>query len=136
MQTFLPLPDIAESAAVLDRQRLGKQRVEAKQILLVLSGVSKGWRNHPAVRMWEGYETALAMYGFAVCQEWRSRGYKDTLLPWFEPFTVSGPVVLPGWFGWSPFHAAHRSALLAKNPKHYSQFGWTDLPRIAYVWPI
>lgn len=28
MQTFLPYPDFVESASVLDRQRLGKQRVE------------------------------------------------------------------------------------------------------------
>ncbi len=34
MQTFLPYDSYADSAAVLDRARLGKQRVEAKQILL------------------------------------------------------------------------------------------------------
>lgn len=33
MQTFLPYPDFARSAACLDRQRLGKQRLEAFQIL-------------------------------------------------------------------------------------------------------
>ena len=30
MQTFLPFPQFVESARVLDRQRLGKQRAEAK----------------------------------------------------------------------------------------------------------
>lgn len=34
MQSFLPFPDFARSANCLDRQRLGKQRVEAKQISL------------------------------------------------------------------------------------------------------
>ena len=34
MQTFLPFPDFQQSAAVLDRVRLGKQRVEALQILV------------------------------------------------------------------------------------------------------
>lgn len=33
MQTFLPYPNFNESAQVLDRQRLGKQRVEVLQIL-------------------------------------------------------------------------------------------------------
>lgn len=33
MQTFLPFPDFARSAKVLDNKRLGKQRIEAKQIL-------------------------------------------------------------------------------------------------------
>jgi len=36
MQTFLPYPNFDASAAVLDDRRLGKQRVEAKQILLTL----------------------------------------------------------------------------------------------------
>jgi hypothetical protein len=33
VQTFLPYADFAESARVLDRARLGKQRVEALQVL-------------------------------------------------------------------------------------------------------
>jgi len=33
MQTFLPYPDFAASSAVLDDRRLGKQRVEALQIV-------------------------------------------------------------------------------------------------------
>lgn len=35
MQTFLPYPDYAESAAVLDLKRLGKQIIEACQIARV-----------------------------------------------------------------------------------------------------
>lgn len=37
MQTFLPYPDFAESASVLDRQRLGKQRVETLQVMKALT---------------------------------------------------------------------------------------------------
>lgn len=33
MQTFLPYPDFCGTALVLDRKRLGKQRVEALQVL-------------------------------------------------------------------------------------------------------
>lgn len=36
MQTFLPYPDFELSVRALDNRRLGKQRVEAKQILLTL----------------------------------------------------------------------------------------------------
>lgn len=32
MQTFLPYPDFRQSAKVLDRARLGKQRVECLQL--------------------------------------------------------------------------------------------------------
>lgn len=83
MQTFLPYPDFGRSARVLDRRRLGKQRVEVKQILRALRNPSSGWRNHPAVRMWRGHEYSLLSYGVAVCSEWRSRGYRDSLLDEF-----------------------------------------------------
>ncbi|MEU7740966.1 MSMEG_6728 family protein [Nonomuraea sp. NPDC049158] len=59
MQTFLPYPDFARTAAVLDPLRLGKQRVEALQILRALTIPGYGWRHHPAVRMWASYEEAL-----------------------------------------------------------------------------
>lgn len=36
MQTFLPYPSFTHSLACLDNKRLGKQRVEAKQILMAL----------------------------------------------------------------------------------------------------
>ena len=53
MQTFLPYPDFRASAQVLDRRRLGKQRVEALQVLRGLIVPGYGWRRHPAVRMWD-----------------------------------------------------------------------------------
>lgn len=55
MQTFLPYPDFERSAAALDYRRLGKQRIEAYQILQTLQNPEqRSWRNHPAVRMWRG----------------------------------------------------------------------------------
>ena len=136
MQTFLPYPSFIDSAACLDYRRLGKQRIEAWQIYNALTRSDYGWQNHPAVRMWRGHECALLSYGIAICQEWLSRGYNDTMLPRFRelhgiwPFTNK-----PAWYGNAAFHASHRAALLAKDPAHYSQFGWTETPALAYVWP-
>ena len=48
VQTFLPYADFARSAAVLDRTRLGKQRVEAIQVVRALTIPTYGWRHHPA----------------------------------------------------------------------------------------
>ena len=62
MQTFLPYSDFERSAKTLDYKRLGKQRVEAYQILQALSDPNYGWQNHPAVKMWRGYEEALVAY--------------------------------------------------------------------------
>lgn len=140
MQTFLPYNNFAASARVLDRQRLGKQRVECLQILRALLGESKGWVNHPAVKMWKGYEYSLWSYATAVCQEWRARGYNDTCLQKIDELCTKHNVdslsqIAPPWLGSESFHSSHRAALLAKNFKWYSQFGWKETPEINYVWP-
>jgi hypothetical protein len=59
LQTFLPYLDFVACARVLDSRRLGKQRVEALQILRALLVPEYGWRHHPAVLMWKGYPEAL-----------------------------------------------------------------------------
>jgi len=79
MQTFLPYSDFEKSVQVLDYKRLGKQRVEAAQILDVLEGRKTGWRNHPAVKMWAGYTDALRAYLRACILEWQRRGYKNNM---------------------------------------------------------
>lgn len=136
MQTFLPYPDFIRTATVLDRQRLGKQRVEAWQILRALTGLSGGWTNHPATRMWRGYENELALYGICICEEWIERGYKDSLLPEFQLRFDEGVINVPPWIGDSAFHQSHRSNLVRKLPSHYRKY-WrrirNDLP---YVWPV
>ena len=134
MQTFLPYASFNDSARCLDRQRLGKQRVEGYQILLTLRGTSKGWRNHPAVRMWLGYEDALVVYTRAMCTEWIERGYKDTLNERLGG--TEAETVFPPWLGNSEFHLSHRSNLLRKLPEHYRTF-WKDEPdNLPYIWPI
>ena len=137
MQTFLPYPSFVESAKVLDNKRLGKQRVEAYQILRVLEGKSKGWQNHPVVLMWRGYETLLSYYGYRVCQEWMDRGFKDTLQPKFEEYSRNHPETSawPNWLRNEKFHTSHRSNLLRKDPKHYGQFGWIEKNDLPYYWP-
>ncbi|CAM5227284.1 hypothetical protein GCM10010329_46940 [Streptomyces spiroverticillatus] len=78
MQTFLTHPGFSDSAAVLDQRRLGKQRVEALQVFRGLTVPGYGWRRHPAVRMWAGYEEALVRYGLDVCAAWTAEGRADT----------------------------------------------------------
>ena len=58
MQTFLPYPDFAKSAACLDNKRLNKQIVECYQILRAITDPTYGWQNHPAVNMWRGFKGA------------------------------------------------------------------------------
>lgn len=134
MQTFLPYPNYQASAECLDTKRLGKQRVECKQIYNALVRKT-GWSNHPAVRMWRGYEISLCNYGRLVCLVWIGRGYRDTLYDFFLEKYIQGEEKCPDWLGDVPFHASHRAALLAKDYEWYKQFGWTENPDINYVWP-
>lgn len=137
MQTFIPYgPYFAMGAQALDMKRLGKQRVEAWQILNTLRGVSKGWANHPAVKMWAGYETALITYGIVHCNEWINRGYKDTLMPRFMAAVIDSELIIPTWLEDKYMQETHRSNLIRKFPDHYGPL-WPDTPpNLPYVWPV
>ncbi|WP_314223956.1 MSMEG_6728 family protein [Streptomyces zaehneri] len=147
MQTFLPYPDFTASAAALDPRRLGKQRVEALQVLRGLTVPGYGWRHHPAVRMWTGYEEALVRYGLEVCGLWTATGRADTCAAWLvdglgrqpagirtqERLAEAGE--LPPWLGDPAFHRSHRSALVRKDPEFYAAL-FTGVPDdLPYVWP-
>lgn len=136
MQTFVPYgADFQATAQVLDRARLGKQRVETFQILNALKGLSKGWVNHPATRMWRGHEPALAYYGIVMCKEWKDRGYQDSLLTRFAPYLVD-QIVLPDWLSRDDIMESHRSNLIRKRPDIYQPV-WPGVPDdLPYVWPV
>lgn len=138
MQTFLPYPSFIETAECLDYRRLGKQRVEAKQIIDILfkKKFSKSkiyWEHHPAVLMWEGYEDALRQYFNIISDEWEHRGYKHNMGYYGVKMDA---IIRPAWYGLDVFHASHRSNLLRKNPSHYGKFGWKEPNDLPYVWPV
>ena len=138
MQTFLPYEDFSRCASVLDRQRLGKQRVENLQIIKALITPGYGWQSHPAVKMWRGHEYTLLKYQEAICNEWTNRGYKDTCLQKSIDLLAGYPIGIfkPSWIGNPYIHESHQSNLLRKFPEHYSQY-FTDVPNnLEYVWPI
>lgn len=136
MQTFLPFPDFRHSASVLDNRRLGKQRVETLQVLKALTIPNYGWRNHPAVKMWNGALPHLVYYGVAICDEWKRRGFRDTCTDKILAFLPDDDAPLPSWLGNPDFHASHRSNLLRKDPTHYTKFNWTESPDLPYIWPV
>lgn len=140
MQTFLPWPDFQRSAGVLDRQRLGKQRVETMQIARAITDPSYGWQNHPAVSLWRGHPAALLNYQVAVCTEWVSRGYRDTCLDKTVAILtphLRGLEPAPPWLGDEVFHLSHRSNLLRKHPDHYAPLFEEGLPDdVEYFWPV
>ncbi|MET9506579.1 MSMEG_6728 family protein [Streptomyces sp. NPDC006622] len=149
MQTFLPHADFAASAAALDPRRLGKQRVETLQVLRGLTVPGYGWRHHPAVRMWTGYQEALVRYGLEICGVWTATGRADTCAAsLMTDFTggrgaagvrtqreLAAAGELPPWLGDREFHRSHRSALVRKDPVFYAHL-FPDVPDdLPYVWP-
>lgn len=162
MQTFVPLFGSADTAQVLDRARLNKQALEGWQILMNLvqldpqgnHRVSKGWSNHPAVKMWRGHEGALVSYILKMVLEWEKRGYKSTIgqktLQTYIQAVRLGRITrdnhkLPDWMKdstvFEPIASSHRLALLNKDYEWYSQFGWAEDPgyrpeSYEYIWPV
>lgn len=131
MQTFLPYRDLAQSARSLDRQRLGKQRVENMQIMKALAAPEQSPASivkHWVTGMWRGHEAFLMEYQCAVVDEWVGRGYNDTCLDktraWFRHFLAGAgedwASTAPAWWGDDRVFRAHRERLLAKDPAHYA----------------
>lgn len=152
MQTFLPYPSYWRSALTLDNRRLGKQRVEAMQILQVIARKRAGetgvpWGNHPAVLMWEDYPYQLMLYLRAVCAQWKQRGFRGpkvdewiaTTLDQWRTSGIPGNQALPWWWGDDRLFTSHKAALLRKDPGHYRKFGWDtrqlEAHPVAYWWP-
>lgn len=137
MQTFLPYQSFTKSLQCLDDKRLGKQRVEALQILNALEpGSTSRWRNHPAVRMWRGYTFELSLYHDEAIREWMERGFNNNMGIIYPRFCLDFEFI-PGihWLT-EEFCSAHRSNLLRKDPEFYGKYDWTEPHDLPYIWPI
>lgn len=145
----------------LDYQRLGKQRVEAKQVIDILEyydehGVmpDQGWTDHKVTKMWKGHTKALKCYFNEVVKYWIKRGYKNN----YELYeNVECEIIrchfdgkkaifekqankdtFPLWFSFPPFHFSHRAALYMKDSSYYSYLVDENVrPYIGkgYLWP-
>jgi hypothetical protein len=148
VQTFLPYADFEATARVLDDRRLGKQRVEALQILRALTRETYGWKRHPAVLMWAGAESGLVAYGLEICAEWVRRGRADTCAATIRVDADFAGIdvavtqaeaeamdALPWWLGDERLHASHRAALVRKEPAWYAERFPDADPEDAYWWP-
>jgi hypothetical protein len=148
MQTFLTDADVRKSLESLDDKRLGKQRLEARQILTIFERIKNnehkiGWASHPVVAMWQGYEEFLKFYYNCSLEVWQNRGFVNDKL---SNIKVSN-CVTPWWLGNELVHSCHRANLLRKANEHfektkskklldwYGQFGWTEKPMSGYYWP-
>lgn len=151
MQTFLPRISFIESAKALDNKRLGKQRVEGLQILQII-GRKQGWlpnpnnmrgfRNHPAVKMWEPNPFELVSYVEIICNEWTNRGFKDTVkskvhnLLDYIPIKTISPIHWLYGEEMDKVTISHQSNLVRKDASFYSPKFPNVPPNIPYHWPL
>lgn len=148
MQTFVTYFSHPKTMADLDNARLGKQRLETLQILRTLQGEedTSHYNNHPAVRMWEGYEPALVLYGLFVCHEWRIvRKHSDTiwgdLAERAKGYGMLGrppeiEVEQPPWLRDKWVIRSHRSNLMRKAPHIYAKKYAGTPENMPYLWPV
>ena len=134
MQTFLPYSDFKLSARCLDKKRCFCQLKEAKQILCQLraSNLPKQWqeskdylnqryKNHPAVKMWVGYEELLKYYYniFLECCLEKHRINTTMIKLNVKEDDFPNLVKSPFWLHKEQFHRSHRSRLIAKDKNFY-----------------
>lgn len=141
-RTWVPEQDLRRCAEVLERRHLTAQISEGLIVLRALMEPDDGagWRRHPCVRMWRGYERFYCAYGVEMCREFRRRfGTVDHCLPqyvaawqWLCPQDMTPP----WWWGRHAVHAADRATLVARFPEHYGPI-WPDVePRDQAAWPV
>ncbi len=151
------------SLSCLDNKRLGKQRVEANQLISIittrkqfnlhnevnkytLSQLKKqypeikfGWINHPATLLWEDYLEELKLY-FNICiRVWTSRKNvkgqpMKNNMPFHKVLLREQYTRVPWFLTNTRFTNAHQSALMFKEPAHYKQFKWQVEPKLDYIW--
>ncbi|AWY05216.1 hypothetical protein SEA_MARGARET_36 [Gordonia phage Margaret] len=129
MQTFLVAP------RNLDPKRLANQINECQSIWVALTE-GRGYINHPATLMWDGYLIALAQYAVAMCEEHERRTMSTHALHEnFRQRRAQGRLERPWWWGHAGLLESHRSNLIRKRAEWY-------LPRypdtalgLPYLWP-
>lgn len=142
MNVFLPYSDFGACVRALDNRRLGKQRVECKQIALAilrregrLEDSKKGWMNHPAVRVWQGHLSDLFHYYLAARDEWCRRGFKHEMTWEIVGSPMSDTPITVG----VEAQVFYRRLLFTKNPTYYAQwekFGTLDEGERSRIWDV
>ena len=143
MQTFITDFNMAQNAKNLDNKRLGKQRIEALQILDCLLAKKSRWKSHPAVKMWKGYEEYL-LYSYLtwVIDQWLRRGFKNNKCQdWYLKlqkickYPGVENIKKPKWLT-KEFIESHRSNLIRKNSEYYKSLFPNTKEGLSYIWPI
>ena len=134
MQVFMPYIEPHKSVRCLDPSRQGNQVYRECYMVMVDKKVI-----HPASKIWVEHKHQLALYALhGLMALWERKWYYPHWIDYFNDIADTTPDTgMPSIIGYGPFHASHRSQLLAKDYGWYSQFGWSEKPgSLDYVWEI
>lgn len=135
VNTFIISDSPRICASLLDYKRLGKQRVEAKQILDTIQNPS-GWKNHPVCHLWKDNIDGLKYYINCMIDEWIRRGYKNTMEKYDISFKEEKDI-LPWFYYNKQIQNSMKAALLRKNPEYYKDIltlDDSDYINHGYIW--
>ena len=129
MQTFMPYPNIYDSAMVLDMQRLNKQILESDQMIHAeLTHNDKFYKNHPVRKMWAKNVEAHMYYRDIMLYVWYKRGGKGSRKQ-YKSWNIN--TNSPYWYNnvehMDKLCQSHRKALLIKNFEYYKNFFKDDI---------
>lgn len=121
VNTFLIHEDYTQIAKLLDYKRLGKQRVECKQLITIIENyynknyTKTGWKTHPATLMWLNDLNELKKYANCMIREWIHRGYKNTM----ETYIITEQTKKPWFVKSRDIRYTHMASLMRKDPAYY-----------------
>lgn len=123
MNTFLPYPNIYDSAMILDMQRLNKQILESDQMIKAeLTHNDNFYKNHPVRKMWAKNVAAHKMYRDIMLEAWYKHGGKGNREFYYKN-RENIEVKFPNWFHnkeeLEKLCKSHRKALLIKDFEYY-----------------
>ena len=142
VNTFILTNSPVECMKLLDYRRLGKQRVEAKQIVDTIEKNTNGWKNHPVSKMWKNNIVGLKYYINCCIDEWVKRGYKNTMKKYdlseylLPDGTYDELKILPWFYFNKQIQESFKASLLRKNNEYYKDVISCDTKYMShgYIW--
>lgn len=117
MQVFICEKSTIEvcEAMKLDRVRMNKQVIEARQIIKSIEG-AKSWHNHPVCLMYREHKDWL--YTYMCCMDCYLKGLYENAKYWSD----EADKIRPFFLDWDELIIQHRKRLYSKSPDKYPQF--------------
>lgn len=144
MITVLTRQSLLDTARDLETELLCQIEEEsAAMVLGMLTTYDEEDFQHPTVKMWVGYEVALAAYSVACSVELSTRGVHTSLhlsvseiIMKLRRTESDADFEMPPWINDLDVLRSHRSNLLRRAPEHYDT-AWRGTPENwPYIWPF